>query len=88
MKERRADLACRIKCPFTRAYTHLGLRPCVEEVRSGRQFCLKKIDEHFSARGSESIELNILEKRIEIYESGKQIAVVANGVAAFLRNQS
>jgi len=88
MKERRADLACRSSCPFTSAYTHLGLRPCVEEVRDGRKLCLEKINEHFSTRGSKSIDLNILDKRIEVYENSKQIAVVANGVAAFLKNQS
>lgn len=89
MNERRIDLNCREDCPFTSGRTRTTLRPCVTNVKSNEKFCLDKIDNHFSERGIENpIYTTVpenLPKRIEIFKDGRKIAIVANGVVAFVK---
>lgn len=89
MNERRVDLNCREDCPFTSGRTSKKLRPCVTNIQSDVEFCLEQIGNHFSERGIENpIYTTVpenLPKRIEVIKDNRKIAIVANGVVAFVK---
>lgn len=88
MNERRKDLNCRDNCPFT-GRTNVTLRPCVTKIEAKVEICFKNINNHFFERGIENpIYTTVpenLPKRIEVFEDNRKIAIVANGVVAFVK---